>query len=120
MCEREIGSNFGSIGCCWLSSKKFLVVNMGSSAANWGLRKLRNELCFQDGRWRDMSVLLRKIAGLLRLWRVPCPVNRQQHLEQCLMKLEWQLNLEEILGESWGGPEMNEELMSFIEMNRSN
>jgi tRNA A22 N-methylase len=51
-----------------------------------------------------------KIAGILRLWRVLCPVNRQQHLEQCLMKIEWQLNLE-VLGESRGAPEMNEDVI---------
>ena len=59
-CNRDIGHNFENVGSCWLSNKKFLVVNMFSSAALWELWKLRNDFCFQDGRWKGLGILLQK------------------------------------------------------------
>jgi hypothetical protein len=34
---REIGSSLESIGACWLSSKKFITLNMISAAALWAI-----------------------------------------------------------------------------------
>jgi hypothetical protein len=35
------------IGKLWLSHKKYLVINIVTSAVLWNLWKLRNEICFQ-------------------------------------------------------------------------
>lgn len=59
----ELGASFESIGSKWLSNKKFVAVNIISSAALWGLWKLRNEICFQNTGWRDMKHLLSRILG---------------------------------------------------------
>jgi hypothetical protein len=77
---RDIGSTFDSIGVCWLSEKKYVNVNILSSAALWGLWKLRNELCFQDGAWISMKHLWSKVAGLVQNWLILCPNNRQEEL----------------------------------------
>lgn len=42
----DIGASFESIGTCWLSNKRFLIVNMCAAAALWGLWKLRNDFLF--------------------------------------------------------------------------
>jgi hypothetical protein len=77
---RDIGSTFDSIGVCWLSEKKYVNVNILSSAALWGLWKLRNELCFQDGAWISMKHLWWKVAGLVQSWSILCPNNRREEL----------------------------------------
>jgi hypothetical protein len=51
----ELGNSFESIGKLWLSNKKNIVANMFTSAALWGLWKLRNHLCFQNERWDEWS-----------------------------------------------------------------
>jgi hypothetical protein len=63
----EIGYviSFESIAKYWLSNKKYYVINIFTSAALWGLWKLRNHLCFQDGRWKDVSGSLLQIANLI-------------------------------------------------------
>jgi hypothetical protein len=40
MVGRDVGVSFESIGLCWLCDKKFLTINMITSAALWALWKL--------------------------------------------------------------------------------
>jgi hypothetical protein len=42
----DLGNCFESISKLWLSNKKHVVANIFTSAALWGLWKLRNNLCF--------------------------------------------------------------------------
>ena len=62
--EISCGTDFGSIGKLWLS-KRNVIANMFTSAALWGLWKLRNYICFQNGQGRDVQTMLQRIAGLI-------------------------------------------------------
>jgi hypothetical protein len=77
---RVIGSSFESIGICWLSNKKFLNINIISSAALWALWKLRNDLCFQNKMWRSMQDLLMRVASLAQNWTILCPEEKKEEL----------------------------------------
>lgn len=57
----DLGDSFESIGTCWLSNKRHLVTNIVSSATLWSIWKLRNDLCFQNGAWKNIEFLLLKI-----------------------------------------------------------
>jgi hypothetical protein len=59
------GDCFESVGKMWLCNKKYMIENIFTSAALWGLWKLRNFLCFHAGRWKDVSSLLQSIATLM-------------------------------------------------------
>lgn len=85
---RVCGSDFVSIGQLWLSNKKFVVVNMFTSAALWGLWKLRNSLCFQNGRWKDVQSVLHLILALVQSWKLLCPAGNLQELELLSEKLK--------------------------------
>ena len=69
---KDVGSSFESIGSLWLSNKRFLVANMFCSAALWGLWKLRNSLCIQGCRWKDVKILI-QLVGMMQNWRLLCP-----------------------------------------------
>jgi len=66
--DRHLGIYFFSIGQLWISNRIFLVCNIFCAAALWGLWKLRNNLCFQVLKWRDMNYLLLRIATMLQGW----------------------------------------------------
>lgn len=83
----DCGRNFESIGNLWLS-KKYTVSNMFTSAALWGLWKLRNYLCFQNGRWKDVSSMMRRIVGMVQNWELLCPEEKKPELKQKLTKLK--------------------------------
>ncbi|RLN36127.1 hypothetical protein C2845_PM03G35150 [Panicum miliaceum] len=69
----EIGSDFESVGSKWLCNKKFLVHNMISSAALWSIWKLRNNIHFQNSRWRDLGSLLLRITRTIQNWIILSP-----------------------------------------------
>jgi hypothetical protein len=75
-----MGNNIFNVGKYWLSSKRYVVVNMVTSAVIWSIWKLRNELCFQKIGWKDMEVLLFKILGILKSWVVLCPGDKKEIL----------------------------------------
>jgi hypothetical protein len=83
----DIGSDFESIGGKWLSNKRFLVLNMFTSASLWCLWKLRNDMHFQNTRGRSMEVLLLKIAGTLQNWIILCPGNQKDKLSSLVEEL---------------------------------
>jgi len=83
----DIGSDFESIGGKWLSNKRFLIPNMCTSASLWCLWKLRNDMHFQNTRWRSMEVLLLKIAGTLQNWIILCPANLKDSLSSLVEEL---------------------------------
>jgi hypothetical protein len=64
--RREVGMSFDNIGVCWLSNKKFTVINIMSSPALWAVWKLRNDLCFQNLSWQSMGHLMMRIVVLLQ------------------------------------------------------
>ncbi|KAF8707197.1 hypothetical protein HU200_030444 [Digitaria exilis] len=80
--------DFESIGKLWLS-KKNLVINIFTSAALWGLWKLRNFICFQNGHWRDVQSLIQRITGMLIDWKILCPVESMPDFEQKLCKMKY-------------------------------
>ena len=84
---KDVGSSFESIGSLWLSNKRFLVANMFCSAALWGLWKLRNNLCFQVLKWRDMNYLLLRIATMLQGWTLLCPMEQRHSFATSLNML---------------------------------
>jgi hypothetical protein len=86
--ELNVGSCFESIGKLWISNKKFIVANIFTSAAQWGLWKLKNCFCFQVGQWRGVNLLLQKIIGLIHKWKMMCPGQHFLELETRLNKLQ--------------------------------
>jgi hypothetical protein len=86
--ETLCGSCFENIGTLWISNKKNVVTNIFTSAALWGLWKLRNSLAFREGRWKDVNSLLQKIATLVHNWKILCPVQQTSELEQKLSSLK--------------------------------
>ena len=84
----NVGMNFESIGNMWLSRKKFIVHNILTSAVLWGLWKLRNELCFQNMSWRDIRILLMKVAILAQNWLILCPETSKAELSGLIGKLK--------------------------------
>ena len=84
----NVGMNFESIGNMWLSRKKFIVHNILTSAVLWGLWKLRNELCFQNMSWRDIRILLMKVAILAQNWLILCPEISKAELSGLIGKLK--------------------------------
>jgi hypothetical protein len=96
--ERDMGTSFENIGVCWLSNKKFSTINIISSAALWGVWKLRNELCFQNKSWRNMELLMMKVAGLAQNWAILCPASKRQDLNTYTSKiLQWARSQDVIL-----------------------
>lgn len=73
--DKDIVSNFESIGIYWLSNKRFLVVNMLTAAAIWSVWKYRNDVCFRNLLWQSMGKLLMKIAMLAQNWIILCPAD---------------------------------------------
>ncbi|KAF8644203.1 hypothetical protein HU200_066520 [Digitaria exilis] len=57
--DTECGKDFESIGKLWLS-KNNLVINIFTSAALWGLWKLRNFICFQKWALERCSISVPK------------------------------------------------------------
>uniref|UniRef100_A0A0A9DU72 Reverse transcriptase zinc-binding domain-containing protein n=1 Tax=Arundo donax TaxID=35708 RepID=A0A0A9DU72_ARUDO len=78
----QIGENFESVGSKWLCNKRFMVVNIVSSAALWSLWKLRNDLCFQRSVWKDMSKLWSRVWDMINNWKLLCPLSNLPSLEQ--------------------------------------
>ena len=66
--------NFEAVAEFWLSERKHVVLNVCSAAAMWSLWKLRNSLCFQNGRWRGMWQIWRSISIMLKNWELIYPV----------------------------------------------
>jgi hypothetical protein len=85
--RRDVGVSFESIGLCWLSEKKFMTINIITSAALWALWKLRNEMCFQNRTWRDMGHLLMRVVFLVQNWIIMCPEGRKKELKMYTMQL---------------------------------
>jgi hypothetical protein len=82
-----IGGDFENIGTRWLCNKKFLLINMISSATLWTLWKIKNNMCFQNVQWRNMKEIVGKIIGLLH-WTIPCPMNKTEDLKTFIANLE--------------------------------
>jgi hypothetical protein len=71
--DLNVGSCFESIGKLWLSNKKFVVTNIFTSAALWGLCKLRNCFFFADWTMERCEFSIQKIIGLVHKWKLLCP-----------------------------------------------
>jgi hypothetical protein len=72
----------------WLSNKKFVVCNSFCAAALWGLWKLRNNICFQGESWKDLRILLLRIAAMLHTWVILCPQAKKLEFSGRLEKLK--------------------------------
>lgn len=94
-------NSYASVGSMWLCDKKFAIVNIISSAALWGLWKLRNELYFQNVGWRNMELLLWKIVKLAQNWSILCPPNKKEELLQFLSNLKELLRRPVMLPPGW-------------------
>ncbi|KAL6842963.1 hypothetical protein ACP4OV_027276 [Aristida adscensionis] len=56
--------------------------------ALWSLWKLRNELCFQDGKWCNVAQVLGKMVGMLKNWKLLCSVKHLGHFLELVSALE--------------------------------
>jgi hypothetical protein len=61
-------------------NKKFLSVNIISSAALWAIWKLKNEMFCKNKAWTSMACLLMRAASLARNWMILCPADRREEL----------------------------------------
>lgn len=71
----------------WISNSRFAVNNIFTVAGLWGLWKLRNFICFQNGLWKDVPSLLHKVTLLIQNWKILCPQMKKQELELKLERL---------------------------------
>jgi hypothetical protein len=84
----RVDENMCDVGKFWLSNKKHVLVNVVSSAVIWSIWKLRNDLCFQRLGWRSMEMLLFRVAGLLSNWKILCPPDKRDLLEEYISKIK--------------------------------
>jgi hypothetical protein len=85
---REVGVNYESIGMMWLCNKRFGIANVLTSAVCWGVRKLRNCLCFQDLPWLGMKQMWHHVLTMLRCWKVLIPLKMMAGYEEAIASLE--------------------------------
>ena len=69
--------DFLSIGQMWLSNRKFVVEYVFCAATQWGLWKLRNNLCIQGSQWKNEQSLLTMILGMLQRWTTLSPAEKR-------------------------------------------
>ena len=81
-------NSYDSVGAKWLPDRKFAVVNIISSAALWGLWKLRNELYFHNVGWRNMNLLIWRIVKLAQNWSIMCPPTKETELRAYISNLK--------------------------------
>jgi hypothetical protein len=72
----QVVCSFDSIGQYWLSDKKFVVLNMVTSAALCGIWKLRNEILDQNVGWKGMDILIKQGGNIGT--ELDNPVSREQ------------------------------------------
>jgi hypothetical protein len=72
----------------WLSNNKFLVHNMVCATTMWELCKLRNVICFQNTGWRNLNLLLWKVAITVENWKILCPAGNHMNLENMVRSLK--------------------------------
>lgn len=80
--------DFESVARFWISDKKHCVMNMFCAAAMWAIWKLRNSLCFQNYRWKDLSQLWWSMSGMLKNWSLLCPAKHLERYNAWLSSLE--------------------------------
>jgi hypothetical protein len=78
-----IGLNFESTAKCWLCNKKFGIVNLITSAVCWGIWKLRNLLCFQEGAWKSMKQLWHVVVPMIRCLEHPTATEANSWIRRC-------------------------------------
>lgn len=61
----------------WLSNRKFVVEYVFCAATQWGLWKLRNNLCIQGSQWKNEQSLLTMILGMLQRWTTLSPAEKR-------------------------------------------
>jgi hypothetical protein len=52
----QMGANYESMAKCWLCNKKYVVINMLSSAVCWSL------ICFWEANWLSMKALWQRVV----------------------------------------------------------
>jgi len=93
---------FECVAKWWLSRKKYLVLNMCTSAVMWATWKLRNEIYFQGTRWKDERMLKCKVARMLRRWTCLGKEGNTHQLEEIIVRLD--ASCREPLMITWGEP----------------
>jgi hypothetical protein len=83
----EVGTSFVNIGTLWLSNKRYVLINMITSAALWAIWKFRNSMIFQDVHWRNVGEILEKIVGLLQNWIILCPMDKREEMRGHIAEL---------------------------------
>jgi hypothetical protein len=70
VCGRMLGTDFESVAKLWFQDKKLKAINIAATITLWALWKFINELCFQCARWTRGGVILRRIANMMRDWKL--------------------------------------------------
>lgn len=63
--------NFESVAKLWLCNKRFLHLNVVTSATLWGLWNFRNSIVFNRVSWISLKQVLGLISRYLRDWTKP-------------------------------------------------
>jgi hypothetical protein len=101
----QIGTDFESVARWWVSEKKNSVLNTCSAALLWSLWKLRNDLCFQEKKWRDERMVLSKLVQTLKNWLPLCQAGGEERLKWVIGEvLAKSLQPLRLMGESWEIP----------------
>lgn len=99
--EVIFGRNFHSffeLAACWLCDKRFMHLNVVSSAVLWGLWNTRNSIVFNRAKWTSVKQVWQKIAHYLGDWAKPHKELQEgqtkQFRDHLLVKLRSPLELE--------------------------
>jgi hypothetical protein len=84
----DVGSDFESVAKRWLSDKKYIALNVLTTAVFWTLWKMRNDLYFQGLSWTGANVLMRRSAKMMRDWGQLNKPEDAVKLEQWAAELE--------------------------------
>lgn len=64
-------NDFISLASKWLCNKKFLQLNVVTSAILWGIWNNRNSIVFNRKKWLNLKQVWHLILGYLRNWKIP-------------------------------------------------
>ena len=92
LCANSLGISlnpgFESIGRLWIFKKKHAITNLCTSAILWCIWNLRNAVCFQGERWKDVRKVMTKAYGAIRIWKSLCNGQESMQLHKMVEEIE--------------------------------
>ena len=89
---KDLGADFESVARWWISNNKNVVLNTCYAALMWCTWKLRNDLCFQEKKWRSEKDLLLRLIKTLKNWQALCKAANLLELDQVVESLTARLH----------------------------